>query len=135
MNCPGILNFPKLCKSERDLPLRLMEFGILHRNEPSNSLKGLFRLCEFTQDDAHIYCTLEQAKSEILDIIESLTQFYQHFSFEYEAELSTRPEKSIGEDDKWESLNKYLKNVLLRLIQIMRQMKVMVLLFQNRHKY
>lgn len=113
MNCPGhSIVFNKMCPSERDLPIRLMEFGVLHRNEPNGSVRGLFRMRQFTQDDAHIYCTLEQAKEEILDIIKFLKKLYEHFGFEYEAELSTRPDDSIGNEENWSQAEEILTSCI-----------------------
>ncbi|MHC4829499.1 MAG: threonine--tRNA ligase, partial [Planctomycetota bacterium] len=104
MNCPGhCLIFGHGLTSYRDLPLRLTEPGHCHRNEKSGTLHGLFRVRTFVQDDAHIYCTPEQIESEIVEVIGFLRDVYAAFGFEdYRCELSTRPEKSIGEDEIWE---------------------------------
>lgn len=116
MNCPGhAMVYSKCVQSERDLPFRLMEFGSVHRNEASNSLSGLLRLIQFTQDDAHIFCTIEQAKKEINDIIEFIKKFYSHFDFKYTAKLSTRPEKYIGDDNLWELAETTLKECIVNL--------------------
>jgi threonyl-tRNA synthetase len=116
MNCPGhALIYKDLVTSEMDLPLKLMEFGDVHRNELSNSLTGLFRLRQFTQDDAHIFCTMEQVETEINDIIDYIKKFYSYFGFKYSAELSTRPEQSLGDDDLWASSEEILKKCIPNL--------------------
>lgn len=116
MNCPGhAILYKNIVQSERDLPLRLMEFGDVHRNELSNSLTGLFRLRQFTQDDAHIFCSMEQVESELNDIIEYVKKFYSYFGFKYEAELSTRPEESLGDDELWQKSEEILKKTIPNL--------------------
>lgn len=116
MNCPGhALVYKDIVQSETDLPLKLMEFGDVHRNEPSHSLTGLFRLRQFTQDDAHIFCTMEQTESEINDIIEYMKTFYSYFGFKYTAELSTRPEKYIGDEELWAKSEEILKKCIPNL--------------------
>jgi threonyl-tRNA synthetase len=113
MNCPGgMLVFKSSAKSYRDLPLRVGELGIVHRQELSGVLSGLFRVIKFTQDDAHIYCTEEQLESEIAGIMNLIDRFYKKFGFEYHVELSTRPEKRIGEEELWNKAEGILKNVL-----------------------
>ncbi|MBA7640241.1 hypothetical protein ES703_47906 [subsurface metagenome] len=114
MNCPGgILVFKNSPKSYRDLPLRVAELGTVHRQELSGVLGGLFRVIQFTQDDAHIYCVNEeQVKEEVIGIIELISRFYKKFRFEYHVELSTRPEKKIGSDRMWGMAEKILEKVL-----------------------
>ncbi len=114
MNCPGaILVFKEGIKSYRDLPLRLAELGIVHRHERSGVLHGLMRVRAFTQDDAHIFCTPEQIKSEIEGIIRLADHFYRDiFGFEYSVELSTKPEKAMGSDEIWERATSALKDTL-----------------------
>ena len=114
MNCPGgILVFKNSPKSYRDLPLRVAELGTVHRQELSGVLGGLFRVIQFTQDDAHIYCVNEeQVKEEVIGIIELISRFYKKFKFEYHVELSTRPEKKIGSDRMWGMAEKILEKVL-----------------------
>lgn len=113
MNCPGgILVFKNFPKSYKDLPLRVGELGIVHRQELSGVLGGLFRVIQFTQDDAHIYCTEKQIESEILKIMELTDLFYKKFGFQYSIELSTRPEKRIGEEKMWDLAENLLKKVL-----------------------
>lgn len=116
MNCPGhAIIYEKCVQSERELPLRLMEFGVVHRNEPSNSLRGLFRLRQFTQDDAHIFCTMNQVENEINNIITFIKEFYSHFGFKYSAKLSTRPVEYIGDDETWSIAEETLKKCIANL--------------------
>lgn len=113
MNCPGgILIYKSKPKSYKDLPLRVAELGIVHRQELSGVLGGLFRLIQFIQDDAHIYCTEKQAEDEIIKIIEMISLFYKKFDLPFRVELSTRPEKRIGSQKVWEKSEKILENVL-----------------------
>lgn len=105
MNCPGAaIVYGASLRSYRELPLRLSEFGHCHRNERSGVLSGLTRVRSFVQDDAHIYCTLEQIEQEVSDLIALAVEVYEDFGFEgVRVELSTRPEKSIGSDEQWEA--------------------------------
>ncbi|MBT4135898.1 threonine--tRNA ligase [archaeon] len=113
MNCPGgILIFKNTPKSYKDLPIRTAELGIVHRQELSGVLGGLFRVIQFTQDDAHIYCTEKQLEQEIINIIELIDKFYKLFKFEYSVELSTRPEKRIGQEKVWDKAESALEKVL-----------------------
>ncbi|MFH1294686.1 MAG: threonine--tRNA ligase [Candidatus Aenigmatarchaeota archaeon] len=113
MNCPGgMLVYKSTPKSYRDLPLRVGELGVVHRQELSGVLTGLFRVIKFTQDDAHIFCTEKQLPSEIQAIINLVDSFYTKFGFKYHVELSTRPEKRIGEDKLWDKAEKILEDVL-----------------------
>ena len=114
MNCPGgILVYKSSPKSYKDLPLRVAELGIVHRQELSGVLGGLFRVIQFMQDDAHIYCTEEQLEDEIFSIMSMIDVFYSEiFGFKYRIELSTRPEKRIGSDDIWDKAEEALKKVL-----------------------
>src|SRR3989338_6983849 len=113
MNCPGgLLVYKTSTKSYKDLPLKAGEFGVVHRCELSGVLGGLFRVIQFTQDDAHIFCTENQLQEEIKSIIELDEAVYSKFGFEYSLELSTRPEKRIGSDEIWDKAEKALKNVL-----------------------
>ncbi|GJL80477.1 MAG: threonine--tRNA ligase [marine bacterium B5-7] len=104
MNCPGHVQiFNQGLKSYRDLPIRISEFGVVHRNEPSGTLHGLFRLRRFTQDDAHVFCSESQLDDEIATLIDLTYRVYNHFGFDdIEVALSTRPEKRVGEDELWE---------------------------------
>jgi len=114
MNCPGgMLVFKNKPKSYKDLPLRVGELGIVHRQELSGVLAGLFRVIKFTQDDAHIFCTEEQIEDELVAIINLIDKFYKKFNLELDhVELSTRPEKRIGDDKIWDKAERTLENVL-----------------------
>ena len=114
MNCPGHVQiFNNNLHSYRDLPLRLAEFGSCHRNEPSGALHGLLRVRGFTQDDAHIFCTEDQIKSEVKDFSKMLYEVYADFGFDdVLVMLSTRPEKRVGTDDIWEKAELALEGAL-----------------------
>lgn len=114
MNCPGSVSmFAQGLKSYRDLPLRMAEFGKVHRYEPSGALHGLMRVRHFTQDDAHIYCTEQQMEQECIDVVRLVLDIYKDFGFEdVIIKLSTRPEKRIGSDDVWDTLEGALSNAL-----------------------
>jgi len=104
MNCPGHVQlFNQGLKSYRDLPLKLAEFGIVHRYEPSGTLHGLMRARRFTQDDAHVFCTEEQLQAEIAELIEMTLKVYGDFGFDdIEIALSTRPGERVGSDEAWD---------------------------------
>jgi len=114
MNCPGsVLTFKQGIRSYRDLPLRLAEFGKVNRYEASGSLMGLLRVREFTQDDAHIYCTPEQMEAECIDALKFILDIYKRFGFEsVKIYLSTRPEKRIGSDEIWDMCENALSHAL-----------------------
>lgn len=113
MNCPGNMLIYKAHQySYRDLPLRAGEFGICHRHELSGVLSGLFRVRFFTQDDAHVFCTKEQMKDEIKDLINLADEVYSTFGFSYHMELSTKPEKAMGDPELWKLAEDTLKEVL-----------------------
>ena len=114
MNCPGSVSmFAQGLKSYRDLPLRMAEFGKVHRYEPSGALLGLMRVRHFTQDDAHIYCTEQQMEQECIDVVALVLDIYKDFGFdEVVIKLSTRPEKRIGSDEVWDRLEGALSNAL-----------------------
>lgn len=114
MNCPGSVSmFAQGLKSYRDLPLRMAEFGKVHRYEPSGTLHGLMRVRHFTQDDAHIYCTEDQMEQECIDVVALVLDIYKDFGFEdVVIKLSTRPEKRIGSDETWDKLESALSNAL-----------------------
>ena len=114
MNCPGSVSmFAQGLKSYRDLPLRMAEFGKVHRYEPSGALHGLMRVRHFTQDDAHIYCTEDQMEGECIDVVSLVLDIYKDFGFtEVVIKLSTRPEKRIGSDEVWDKLEGALINAL-----------------------
>ena len=113
MNCPGHVQiFNQGLKSYRDLPYRLSEFGIVHRNEPSGTLHGLMRARRFVQDDAHIFCTENQLQAEVATLIELTFAVYAEFGFEnIELALSTRPEERVGSDEAWDKAEEGLKAV------------------------
>ncbi len=103
MNCPGaMLVFGSTARSYRELPLRLCEMGLVHRHELSGVLSGMVRVRAFTQDDSHLYVTEEQIESEVMGVIRLVDKFYKTFGFTYTAELSTMPEKRMGEKAAWE---------------------------------
>ena len=113
MNCPGgMLVYKNDSKSYKDLPLKVGELGIVHRVELSGVLAGLFRVIQFTQDDAHIFCTEEQLEQEIFEIIDLTDFIYRKFNLPYRIELSIRPEKRIGNDKIWDKSEKALKKAL-----------------------
>jgi threonyl-tRNA synthetase len=116
MNCPGAcLVFASERHSYRELPLRLAEFGLVTRNEREGVLHGLLRVRAFTQDDAHVYCTLDQVADEVDAICSSIDQLYERFGFDdYRVELSTRPDKSIGTDEQWQRAEEALREALER---------------------
>ena len=114
MNCPGSVSmFAQGLKSYRDLPLRMAEFGKVHRYEPSGALHGLMRVRHFTQDDAHIYCTEQQMEQECIDVVKLVLDIYKDFGFDdVIIKLSTRPENRIGSDEVWDKLEGALSNAL-----------------------
>ncbi len=114
MNCPGsVLMFSQGLKSYRDLPLRMAEFGKVHRYEPSGALHGLLRVRHFTQDDAHIYCTEDQMEQECIDVIKLILDIYSDFGFDdVVIKFSDRPENRIGSDEIWDKLEGALTNAL-----------------------
>ncbi len=113
MNCIGhILMFKHSTKSYRDLPLKYFEYGIVHRHEKSGVLHGLLRVREFTQDDAHIFCTPSQIKSVVLEVVEFVDAVMKKFNFDYTMEISTKPDKAIGDDAVWEIATSALKEAL-----------------------
>ncbi|EMH33301.1 threonine--tRNA ligase [Helicobacter pylori] len=113
MNCVGHIKvYQSTLHSYRDLPLRFYEYGVVHRHEKSGVLHGLLRVREFTQDDAHIFCSFEQIQSEVSAILDFTHKIMQAFDFSYEMELSTRPAKSIGDDEVWEKATSALKEAL-----------------------
>ncbi|MEN1936068.1 threonine--tRNA ligase [Paenibacillus sp. 102] len=116
MNCPGhMLIFKNKLRSYRDLPIRMCEFGQVHRHEFSGALNGLLRVRTFCQDDAHLFVTSEQIESEIKSVLKQIDYVYRTFGFEYEVELSTRPEDSMGDDELWNQAESSLENVLKSL--------------------
>ncbi|XP_014901462.1 threonine--tRNA ligase 1, cytoplasmic isoform X1 [Poecilia latipinna] len=113
MNCPGhCLMFDHRPRSWRELPLRMADFGVLHRNELSGALTGLTRVRRFQQDDAHIFCSIDQIEEEIKGCLDFLRTVYEVFGFTFKLNLSTRPEKFLGEPEIWNKAEKQLENSL-----------------------
>ncbi len=113
MNCVGHIKiYQNELRSYRDLPLKFFEYGVVHRHEMSGVLHGLFRVREFTQDDAHIFCTPEQIKENVLEVLSFVDDIMKSFDFKYEMEISTKPQKAIGEDEIWEKATKGLMDAL-----------------------
>lgn len=113
MNCPGhVIMYQQDVVSYKDLPMRYFEFGQVHRNENAGSLHGLFRVREFTQDDAHIFCREDQVEAEIIKVMEFIESFLTTFGFKHKIEFSTRPEKAVGSDEVWEKAEQSVSNAL-----------------------
>jgi threonyl-tRNA synthetase len=114
MNCPGHVQiFKNGLKSYRDLPLKIAEFGVVHRYEPSGALHGMMRVRAFTQDDAHIFCTEDQIMEESLEVNDLILSIYEDFGFQdIVIKLSTRPEKRVGSDEAWDKAEAALSRVL-----------------------
>ncbi|HEH6070192.1 TPA: threonine--tRNA ligase [Campylobacter jejuni] len=113
MNCVGHIKiYQSDVRSYRDLPLKFFEYGVVHRHEKSGVLHGLFRVREFTQDDAHIFCMPSQIKEQVLEILAFVDNLMKLFDFSYEMEISTKPEKAIGDDEIWKVATKALKEAL-----------------------
>jgi len=117
MNCPGgLLIYRSRLHSYREFPIKVAEFGQVHRHEKSGVLHGLFRVRTFTQDDAHVFCLPEQLEDEIGKLVELILYFYKVFGFEdVRIELSTRPESSIGSDEMWDRATRALQNTLEKM--------------------
>lgn len=117
MNCPGAVNlFKQGLRSYRELPVRWAEFGKVHRYEPSGSLHGLMRVRHFTQDDAHVFCSLEQMQKECVEMIELILKIYKNFGFnDVVIKLSTRPESRMGSNETWDFLENSLTSALNQL--------------------
>jgi len=116
MNCPGgLLVFKNSKHSYRDLPIKLSEMGLVHRHEKSGVLHGLFRVRQFTQDDAHVFCTPDQMEEEVIKLIDLIYEVYENFGFnDFQLELSTRPAKAIGSDEMWDKAESVLEKALER---------------------
>ncbi|TCU09970.1 threonine--tRNA ligase [Rhizobium sullae] len=129
MNCPGhVLIFKHGLKSYRELPIRLAEFGTVHRYEPSGALHGLMRVRGFTQDDAHIFCTDEQMAAECLKINDLILSVYKDFGFdEITIKLSTRPDKRVGSDELWDRAESVMMDVLTTIQQQSNDIKTGIL--------
>jgi len=113
MNCVGHIKvYQSNLRSYRDLPLKFFEYGVVHRHEKSGVMHGLFRVREFTQDDAHIFCRIDQIKSEVINVLKFVDDIMQSFNFDYSLEISTKPEKAIGRDEVWDIATTSLKEAL-----------------------
>ena len=113
MNCVGHIQiFKNDIVSYKDLPKKLFEYGVVHRHEMSGAMHGLFRVREFTQDDAHIFCTQAQVKQVIIEVLEFVDSLMKTFDFKYEMEVSTKPKKAIGDDAFWETTTKGIMEAL-----------------------
>lgn len=113
MNCVGHVKvYQSEIRSYRDLPLKFCEYGVVHRHEKSGVLHGLFRVREFTQDDAHIFCMPSQIKENVYEILDFVDLLMKSFGFTYEMEISTKPAKAVGDDEVWEIATNALKNAL-----------------------
>ena len=113
MNCVGHIQiFKNSLVSYKDLPKKLFEYGVVHRHEMSGAMHGLFRVREFTQDDSHIFCTQDQIKEVIFEVLEFVDALLKSFDFKYEIEVSTKPEKAIGDDIFWEKTTKGIMDAL-----------------------
>ena len=116
MNCPGgMIAYKAKPHSYKDLPLRMGELGLVHRHEMSGALHGLMRVRCFTQDDAHIFMTVDQIKDEIKNVARLIDEVYTAFGFEYHIELSTRPEKSMGREEDWEAATNALRDAITEM--------------------
>src|SRR5689334_1428371 len=127
MNCPGHIQiFKHGLRSYRELPLRLAEFGIVHRYEPSGALHGLLRVRAFTQDDAHVFCTEEQMADECLKINDLILSTYADFGFtgDLTVKLSTRPEQRVGSDEAWDHAEAIMRDVLERIAKQSHNQKI-----------
>ena len=113
MNCVGHIKvYEHDLHSYRDLPLKYFEYGVVHRHEMTGALHGLFRVREFTQDDAHIFCTAEQIEEQIIEVIDFVDKIMKTFGFEYKMMISTRPDKAVGDDEVWEISTNALKTAM-----------------------
>ena len=113
MNCVGHIKvYQNEIRSYRDLPLKFCEYGVVHRHEKSGVLHGLFRVREFTQDDAHIFCMPSQIKENVYEILDFVDLLMKSFGFNYEMEISTKPQKAVGDDEVWEIATNALKQAL-----------------------
>jgi threonyl-tRNA synthetase len=113
MNCVGHIKvYEDELHSYRDLPIKYFEYGVVHRHEFTGALHGLFRVREFTQDDAHIFCTSEQIEEQIIEVVDFVDKIMSTFGFDYKMMVSTRPEKAVGSDEVWEVSTQALKNAM-----------------------
>ena len=113
MNCVGHIKvYEDELHSYRDLPIKYFEYGVVHRHEASGALHGLFRVREFTQDDAHIFCRADQIEEQIIEVIDFVDKIMSTFEFDYKMMISTKPEKAVGNDEVWEISTEALKNAM-----------------------
>ncbi len=115
MNCVGHIKvYEDELHSYRDLPIKYFEYGVVHRHEMTGALHGLFRVREFTQDDAHIFCSVNQIEEQIIEVVDFVDKIMSTFEFNYKMMVSTKPEKAVGDDAIWESATDALKNAMDR---------------------
>ena len=113
MNCVGHIKvYEDELHSYKDLPLKYFEYGVVHRHEMTGALHGLFRVREFTQDDAHIFCTVDQIEEQIIEVVDFVDKIMTTFGFEYKMMVSTKPEKAVGDADVWEKSEQALFNAM-----------------------
>ncbi|WP_310442138.1 threonine--tRNA ligase [Sulfurimonas sp.] len=113
MNCVGHIKiYEDELHSYRDLPIKYFEYGVVHRHEMTGALHGLFRVREFTQDDAHIFCRADQIEEQIIEVVDFVDKIMSTFEFNYKMMLSTRPQKAVGSDEVWEVSTQALKNAM-----------------------
>ncbi len=113
MNCVGHIKvYEDELHSYRDLPIKYFEYGVVHRHEMTGALHGLFRVREFTQDDAHIFCTTDQIEEQIIEVVDFVDKIMSTFEFDYKMMISTKPEKAVGNDEVWEVSTQALKNAM-----------------------
>ncbi|MEA3330845.1 MAG: threonine--tRNA ligase [Campylobacterota bacterium] len=113
MNCVGHIKvYEDELHSYRDLPIKYFEYGVVHRHEMTGALHGLFRVREFTQDDAHIFCTTEQIEEQIIEVVDFVDKIMSTFEFDYKMMISTRPEKAVGSEEVWDVSTQALKNAM-----------------------
>ncbi|MEA1916362.1 MAG: threonine--tRNA ligase [Campylobacterota bacterium] len=113
MNCVGHIKvYEDELHSYRDLPIKYFEYGVVHRHELTGALHGLFRVREFTQDDAHIFCTVDQIEEQIIEVVDFVDKIMKTFEFNYDMMVSTKPEKAVGDDKVWDIATDALKNAL-----------------------
>ena len=113
MNCVGHIKvYEDELHSYRDLPIKYFEYGVVHRHEFTGALHGLFRVREFTQDDAHIFCRADQIEEQIIEVVDFVDKIMSTFEFDYKMMISTRPDKAVGSDEVWEVSTQALKNAM-----------------------
>ena len=113
MNCVGHIKvYEEELHSYRDLPLKYFEYGVVHRHEMTGALHGLFRVREFTQDDAHIFCTADQIEEQVIEVVDFVDKIMSTFEFDYTMMLSTKPDKAVGDDDVWDIATSALKSAM-----------------------